>query len=67
MSPPSDDELNMMRHALNNLLGKILGAAELALDHARELQLRTELETIIGLSEEGAGIVARLGPSASQD
>jgi hypothetical protein len=67
VNAPSDEELFTVRHALNNLLGKILGAAELALDHARELQLRAELETIINLSEEGAAIVARLGPKPISD
>ena len=67
MSALSEDELTALRHALNNLLGKILGAAELALDHAREPQLRAELETIMGLSEEGASVVARLGPITGRD
>jgi hypothetical protein len=52
---------------MNNLLGKILGAAELALDQAREPRLRAELETIMALSEEGAALVARLGPRAGRD
>jgi hypothetical protein len=66
VTAPSDDEIVTVRHALNNLLGKILGAAELALDHAHEHQVRTELETIIGLSEEGASVVARLWPGAGR-
>jgi len=45
--------LVLRRHDLNNLLGKILGAAELALDHDCAPQVREELETIIRLAEEG--------------
>lgn len=45
--------LVMRRHDLNNLLGKILGAAELALDQDCGPQVREELETIIRLAEEG--------------
>jgi hypothetical protein len=67
VSPLPDDEIFTVRHTLNNVLGKILGAAELALDHACELQLRAELETIINLSEEGAAIVSRLGAKAGGD
>jgi hypothetical protein len=47
-------------HALNNVLCKIIGSAELALDRATDPQVRTELQAIIELSEEGAAMVARL-------
>jgi hypothetical protein len=59
---------DLPRHELNNLLGKILGAAELAMDQPCGEPLRRELETIIALAEEGARIVARAphnGPSDS--
>jgi hypothetical protein len=49
--------LIMRRHDLNNLLGKILGAAELALDEACAPQVRNELETIIRLAEEGGRLL----------
>lgn len=61
MSDP-DKILFMGRHDLNNLLGKILGAAELALDQDCAPQVRQELETIIRLAEEGGLLLA----SASQ-
>lgn len=50
-----------LRHAVNNLLGKIMGAAELALDHAVSPALRAELDTIIRLAEEGGQLTAAHG------
>lgn len=50
--------LFLQLHELNNLLGKILGAAELALDHARGPEIRGELEMIIRLAEAGGMLVA---------
>jgi hypothetical protein len=50
-----------LRHALNNLLGKILGAAELALDQAVQPGVRAELDTIIRLAEDGGRLTAALG------
>jgi len=50
-----------MRHALNNLLGKIMGAAELALDHGGSPEVRAELDTIIRLAEEGGQLTAAAG------
>lgn len=47
-----------VRHDLNNLFGKILGAAELAMDQPCGDELRQELETIVRLAEEGAQLVA---------
>jgi hypothetical protein len=47
-----------LRHALNNLLTKILGAADLALVEARIPQVRAELEIILSLAQEGAALVA---------
>jgi hypothetical protein len=44
-------------HALNNLLGKIIGSAELALDRVCDPDVRRELEGIIQLSEAGALLV----------
>ena len=43
---------------MNNLLGKIIGSAELALDRVRDEEARGELESIIALAEE-AGAVLR--------
>jgi hypothetical protein len=51
----------VLRHALNNLFGKILGAAELALDATGEPAVRAELDTIIHLAEEGGEMIADLG------
>jgi hypothetical protein len=56
---------DLPRHELNNLLGKILGAAELALDQPCGEQLRQELEVIIRLAEQGAQIVAGASGEAS--
>ena len=53
----SVDEL---RHALNNLFAKIVGAADLALIAPYGSDVRAELETIIGLAEEGEGLAANL-------
>ena len=61
MSPALDDADVTLRHALNNLLGKIMGAAELALDQAVSAELRAELDTIIRLAEEGGQLTAALG------
>ncbi|HEX3364394.1 hypothetical protein [Phenylobacterium sp.] len=51
----------VLRHALNNLFGKILGAAELAQDATLEPAVRAELDTIIHLAEEGGEMIADLG------
>jgi hypothetical protein len=50
-----------LRHALNNLLTKILGAADLALVEPCAPQVRFELETILSLAQEGAALVAGFG------
>jgi len=57
MGPPNEAAI---RHALNNILGKILGAAELALDEAHQPGVRQELEIVIRLAEEAAALVADL-------
>lgn len=54
---------DMQRHQLNNLFGKILGAAELAMDQPCGEQLRQELETITHLAEEG-GVLLAASPDA---
>jgi signal transduction histidine kinase len=55
-------------HEINNLLAKILGAAELALDFATNPAVRRELDLIASLAEEGARMVHQLegasGPRA---
>jgi hypothetical protein len=58
----ADDAMLMRRHDLNNLLGKILGAAELALDQDCPPLARQELETIIQLAEEGGQLLASTSP-----
>jgi len=52
-------------HALNNLFGKILGAAELALDLVDQPDVRHELETVLRLTEEAAALVAAFRTAAS--
>ena len=47
-------------HDLNNLLTKILGSAELALDFAAHPAVRRELELIATLAEQGGGLVQGL-------
>lgn len=67
MTEDEADRLAALSHAFNNLLGKIMGAAELALDHDSPLQVRGELNTILRLGEEGAGLAAELRAAASGD
>ncbi|MFZ5721847.1 MAG: hypothetical protein ACOY5Y_20515 [Pseudomonadota bacterium] len=52
----ADDPL--ARHALNNLLGKMMGAAELALMDVEAPGVRAELELIVRLAKEAALLVA---------
>jgi K+-sensing histidine kinase KdpD len=47
-------------HDLNNVLTKILGAAELALDVAEHAGVRRELELIAALAEQGGWLVQEL-------
>lgn len=49
-------------HALNNLLGKIIGSAELALDRVRDADTRGELEAIIAFAEEAGAVVLQARP-----
>jgi hypothetical protein len=67
MTEDEADRLSALSHAFNNLLGKIMGAAELALDHDSPPQARGELNTILRLAEEGAGLAAELRAAASGD
>ncbi|MFI4965348.1 MAG: hypothetical protein ACHP9T_08285 [Caulobacterales bacterium] len=50
----------LAHHTLNNLFGKILGAAELALDQPCGAQVCRELQTIMALAEEGGCIVSEM-------
>lgn len=54
----AEEAIFLWRHGLNNLLGKILAATELALDHVHEPEARRELETILRLAEEGGALLA---------
>jgi signal transduction histidine kinase len=48
-------------HELNNLLGKIIGLAEMTMDEvADHPDACAELETLISVAEQGAGLVGRL-------
>jgi signal transduction histidine kinase len=67
MTEPETEQLSALSHTFNNLLGKIMGAAELALDHDSPPQVRGELSTILRLADEGAGLVAELRAAASGD
>jgi hypothetical protein len=67
MTEDEADRLSALSHAFNNLLGKIMGAAELALDHDSPPQVRGELNTILRLGEEGAGLAAELRAAANGD
>ncbi|MDB5447774.1 MAG: hypothetical protein JWQ97_3091 [Phenylobacterium sp.] len=49
------------RHAMNNLLGKIIGSAELALDRVADVEARRELDAIIQLAEAGALLISASG------
>lgn len=50
-----------LRHALNNLFAKIQACADLALHYPCSPLVRSELETIVGLVQEGGGLVRRFG------
>lgn len=65
-APPAMSALEL-RHALNNLLTKILGAADLALIETCSPPVRSELQIIVSLAQEGAVLVTHLNatPSAS--
>ena len=67
MTHAESEQLSALSHAFNNLLGKIMGAAELALDHASPPQVCSELDTILRLTEEGAGLAAELRAAAGGD
>lgn len=44
-------------HTLNNLMGKIIGAAEIGLDQVEGRRVRAELEAVIRLAETAAAVV----------
>ena len=67
MTESEIERLSALGHAFNNLLGKIMGAAELALDHDSPPQVRGELNAILRLAEEGAGLAAELRAAAGGD
>jgi hypothetical protein len=50
---------------MNNLLTKIMGAADLALIEPCGPQVRAELETILDLAQEGSALIARLNAAPS--
>lgn len=53
-------------HDFNNLLGRIIGSAELVLDQVGgDAQACAELEMLIGTAEQGAGVVRRLSALAA--
>jgi len=54
-----------LRHALNNLLTKIMGAADLALMEPCAPQVKSELQTILDLAQDGSALVAQLNPAPS--
>lgn len=53
-------------HEFNNLLAKIIGLAEMAMDHVADRpEALAELETLISVAEQGAELVARLECAAA--
>lgn len=53
-------------HDFNNLLGRIIGSAELVLDRvAGDAQASEELELLMATAEQGAGVVRRLSALAT--
>lgn len=55
-------------HDLNNVLGKIIGLAEMTQDQVADRpEARAELETLIMVAEEGARLVGRLEACGGQD
>ena len=52
------------RHELNNLLGKIMGAAELALDRVGDPAARAELQVMIRCAEQAAQLLDHDAPAA---
>ena len=55
-------------HDLNNVLGKIIGLAEMTQDQlADRPEARAELETLIDVAEQGARLVGRLAACAGRD
>ena len=64
MTEDETERLSALSHEFNNLLGKVMGAAELALDHDLPPQVRGELDAILRLAEEGAGLAAELRAAA---
>jgi len=60
MTPAPTISASDLRHALNNLLTKIMGAADLALIEPCEPQVRFELQTILDLAQDGSALVAQL-------
>jgi hypothetical protein len=67
MTESETEQLLALSHTFNNFLGKIMGAAELALDHDSAPRVRGELNTILRLAEEGAGLAAELRAVAGGD
>jgi hypothetical protein len=55
-----------LRHNLNNLLARMLAAAEAGLDSSMEWQIRAELLTIVDLIEVMAAAI-RPRPQASHE
>jgi hypothetical protein len=56
-----------LRHSLNNLFAKIMGAADLALIEPCGPQVRSELETIIALAAEGSELITQCDAAPPAD
>lgn len=63
MVEPRDTTL----HALNNMLGKILGSTELALDLTDDPALRAELTLIADTAEQAGDLVIDLAERSPPD
>lgn len=60
MTAGSREVVDSPAHALNNLLCKIMGAAELALDNTQDPSMQADLHMIMTLAEEAAVMVGQL-------
>ncbi len=64
MSDPSKDVAASAHHALNNLMCKILGTAELALDRVDDPGVQADLRLIMNLAEQAGLLLHRAQASA---
>ena len=66
MTSVSITSTSELRHAMNNLLTKIMGAADLALVEPCGPQVRSELQTILDLAQDGSALIAQLNATLAR-